>query len=256
MIAIMKKIIICFTLLAILMTLSSCKTDAPVDPQVSCSCCELSQLKLGEFDNSIVEDGIFARTKTAYYVGNSNGKLSVSHIRIGNIPNVLQSKEFSFDSILGNARGVYIDGEVVIQEKCIGILPNYDQDKLLVFTVNGVYLFEKTQDNWLLSNKYISISGAAMIYTEWENMAYDAPEKVYLITKSSVIVLDTYLFLNENAPFSGISMTTIPVPDWFAFLSPTSAVLIESTLYIGDKHGIASFNFDTEDYRYYSTKQE
>ena len=152
----MKKIIICFALLVTLLTLISCKTNDPVNPNASCSCCELSRLKLGEFDPSVHEDGTLARRKEAYYVGNADGELVVFHIRTGNIPNVRQSEEFSFDSILGNARGVYIDGEAVVQEKCIGILPNYDQDKLLVFTVNGVYLFEKTQDNWLLSNEYIN----------------------------------------------------------------------------------------------------
>lgn len=251
------KAIVSLILAAGVCTFLSC--EKPYEDEVSLdSSYGFPRLYESEFDISFVDDGTWGKKNISFFVTSMDGALAVlpnhEHL-VSKAPYVQQCNELIFENISGNDRGVFIEDELVIENKCVSLLPSYNHNRLLAFCANGVYCLEKSEDVWLLSDECIPINGISMVYFSWPNMSYDAPESVYIINETGVVVMRTDEFLNRKAHFTDLSFSQIPGPDWFPYVRVTSAILIDDILYIGDKNGVVSVDLKNETYKYYQIEE-
>ena len=223
-----------------------------------CSSYGFSKLYESNFDICFVEDGTWARKNFSFFVTSFDGTLAVlpnhEHL-VSKVPYVQQSNELIFENIRGNKRGVFIDEEIIIEDKCICLLHSYDENRLLIFCENGIYCMEKSADVWLLMDKCIPMNGAQMVYFSWPSMSYDAPDNVYIINETGITVMRTDDVLNKKGDFDELYFFQVFGPDWFPYVRATSATLIDDILYIGDNNGVVSVNLKNETYKYYQVKE-
>ena len=132
----------------------------------------VSHIYSGEYNVSNFDDGTAERTHPAVYVANVNGTLAIlpHHPHFSSpVPGVQTNAEYIFENLCGSSRGVFCNGESVIIEVCIGMIPSSDRDKLLVFTTTkdsgAIHLFERTPDDTLaLSPEKIHINEALRFF--------------------------------------------------------------------------------------------
>lgn len=215
----------------------------------------MSYITPGAYDVSKFEDGAWAKNGYSTYVTSVDGKLAVmpNHVQgSSGAPYVSQNTSYTFENVKGDADGVYLDGAMIIAEKCVGMIHSYSKDKLLVFTTaddkGSVCLFERKEDgtSLMLSNQTISIDGNIdLIYYDWKNMNSDAPEEVYVITSKGIVILKTDSFLNTNASISSIEAVSVKTPDWWQYVRPTSATKVsDGTVFVGEREGVIGIESD------------
>ncbi len=204
----------------------------------------LDHLVAGEFNMSIREDPQFARYGYNTYVAAVNGKLAVLSSNdhgSSNAPYVGTAEQFFFDSFSGGNNGVFLDGHMLIDEPCMALIPSQYRNKLLIITANAVYAAEKQNEKWeLQSNSLTFGSNIHMAFCDWESINEDAPNELYLITETDLVVLSGGDFLNDNiTEISKLQKQTLETPEWWSSIRPTSAVKTDDgTLFIGELGGV------------------
>ena len=258
----MKKLIaILLALIILTISLVSChkgeKSEFP-DGAVSVlsNYLNLSYILPGAYDTSKYEDGTWARNGYSTYVTVVDGKLAIMPRCVqgsSSAPYIFQSNAYTFENVKGGFDGVCVDGVLSIAEPCVGMIHSYSKDKLLVFTTAGgngtVHLFERKEDgaSFVLSEQTISIDGEIyLVYFNWENMNYDAPEEIYLIISKSVVILKTDSFLNtSDTSLSSVETITLQTPDWWQYIRPTNATKTDDgTVFVGEREGVIGIKPD------------
>ena len=223
----------------------------------------LSYIEEGPYDTSKYGDGTYARYGYTLYVTSENGKLILLPAHTdgsSKAPGVSKDTLMSCKNVQGFGGGLYFDGEKISENACVGMIPSYSNDRLLVFTTDksaktgSVSLFESTsnEENFKGSEQTRTIDGEIyLVHYKWKNMFYDAPSEVYVITSKGVVILKTYDFLNNGASFSTIEAVTLEAPEWWKYVSPTSATTTsDGTVFVGEKEGVIGI-FPNGELKYY-----
>ena len=221
---------------------------------------DISYITPGEYDTSKYEDGVWARYGYSTYVCEVNGKLAIlpNHSDGSSIGGGVSTQTlYTFDNISGSDNGVYLDENLVIDEKCVGMLPSHSKEKLIAFTTTEnygkAYVFEKNEDGaFELSNQMIDVEGEVyLIYYNWETNG-DDPEKLYVITSEGVVILDIGDFLHKkNATAVSVRRETLNTPEWWRYMKPTSvAKTDDGTVFVGEREGVIGI-FPNGEIKYY-----
>lgn len=218
----------------------------------------LTYIVPGDFVADLSQDPQWARYGYSTYVGEVDGKLAVMPAHSdgsSTSPGVEASQFYCVDDLWGGAKGVFVAGEAVIPETCIGMVASADKMRVLAFTTadekSKVYAFEKEDGSWSLRDDSIELEGRLqLVYLEWPNANYDPPEEIYLLTDRSIIVIRGQDYL-LSGDFSTIHTEEIETPDWWRLVAPTSAVLIDNELFIGDWQGVVKFALENGLATYY-----
>lgn len=210
----------------------------------------LEYIQPGEFDSDKKEDGIWARYGYSTFVTEVDGTLAVmpNHIhKSSSVPGVGRSENYKFENVIGNSDGVFLDGERIIKGECVGMIPSYSNDKLLVFvsTENGgaIRILNNDSDDGSLRlcDTVISLEGRPRIfYCDWKSMFYDAPEEICLITDKGYVLIKASEYLNStgSSPDS-IEISEYKGPDWWPMARPTSVTrLPDGSIFIGEDDGV------------------
>ena len=210
----------------------------------------LTYLLPGDYDVSKFEDGTWARYKYNTYVACVDGCLAVMPTHThgsSSDPYVSRNETFAFENVLGCASGVYLNGEKIINEKCIALLHSDLDQKMLVFTTakDSSCIYElaredRNQSFALTDNKLSLDSKTHLIYFDWKSPTYSSPSEVYVITAKGVLILDTDDYLNtQSGDFSSMDTTALPTPDWWKYVKPNNATETEDgTVFIGEREGV------------------
>ena len=263
----MKKLLLPLLLLMLTLTLlTSCAEKIPDGAvKVYSNYPNLSYLTPGDFDYSKSEDGTWARYGYNTYVTEVNGTLAVmpSHLhgnsRISHVEKLeafaLSGESETVGNILGNSDGVFLGGELVIEEECVGIFPSYLNERALVFTVadgsTKIHLFERedTQSSWALTDHSLAFDGETeLFYGYWPSQFYDAPNTLYVVTDKNLTVLESD---GDLTAYSGgelsLTVKTVDVPEWWSYLKPTSMIRTEDgTIFVGEREGVVGIRYSTD----------
>ncbi len=256
-----KYVATLLTLMILMISLTSCRNgEKPQLPDgavpVLSNYPNLSYILPGAYDLSKYEDGIWARNGYSTYVASVNGNLAVmpNHIyKSSSAPYIAQDIAYAFENVKGDDDGVYLDGELVIDEPCVGMIHSYYRDTLLVFTTadgnSTVHVFDRKniETSLLLSEQTILIEGKIrLVYYDWKNMHYDAPNEIYVITSENVVILKAERLLNSaEKSLATVEVITLQTPDWWQYVSPTNATQTkDGTVFVGEREGVIGIEPD------------
>ena len=219
----------------------------------------LTYLVPGDFDADLSQDPQWAKHGYSTYVAEVDGKLAVMPDHSdgsSTSPGVEAGQCYYVGDLWGGAKGVFVAGGAVISEPCIGMVTSADGTRVLVFTTadekSKVHAFEKEGGGWSVQDDSIVLDGRLhLLFLNWPNANYDPPEKVYLLTDRSIIVIRSQDYLLCRGDFSTISAEALPVPEWWGMVEPTSAVQINQELFVGDRQGIIKFVLENGTATYY-----
>ena len=210
----------------------------------------------GEYDTSKFEDGTWARYGFATLVAEVDGELAImpAHTCGGSdAPYISKSEVYKFGDISGGDNGVFLGDELLIPEKCVGMVHSYNLNRLLVFSTTDsastVYFLsrETENDDYDLTENKISLDGKVfLVYYEWDSMFYDGPKKIYVVTSTGVSVLHADEYLNSGrSEFSSIKMEKLITPEWWKYMRPTNGTRTDNgTVWIGEREGVIAINTD------------
>lgn len=258
----MKKIaIIMLSLIMLVASLPACskepEEELPEGAVRVYSCYpDLDYIVPGDFKLSLFEDGTYTRYNFATFVSEVGGSLAImpSHTcGSSSAPYVSTSTVYNIENVFGGEDGVYSGEDLILSEKCVGMIHSYDTDKLLVFTATDntgkVYAMSKDIDNdgYTLTDDKISIGGKIfLIYYEWQNMFTDAPKKIYVVSSEGIVILHADTYLNTaKGEFESIEVEKLAVPEWFKYVRPNNATQTkDGTVWIGEREGVVAINTD------------
>lgn len=158
--------------------------------------------------------------------------------------------------------GVYLGGEKVIEEACVGMIAAQNEGSaVLIFTntEQGSYVYGAVleEGEWILrrDDRIELGSKIRLIYYDWpcQLVLTHAPaETMYIVTEDELIALAVGAYL-ESGPsdLGSIAKTVAKTPDYWRHLSPTSAVEWNGKLYIGDRFGVVEYEKSTQRFAYY-----
>ena len=210
----------------------------------------------GEYDTNKFEDGTWARYGFATLVAEVNGELAIMPAHTcgsSDAPYISKSEVYKFGDISGGDNGVFLGNELLIPEKCVGMVHSYNLNRLLVFTstdsVGTVHFFSRENENeaYSLTENKISLDGKiSLVYYEWDSMFYDGPKKIYVVTSTGVSVLHTDEYLNSGkSNFTSIEVEMLVTPEWFKYVHPNNATQTkDGTVWIGEREGVIAINTD------------
>ena len=258
----MKKIaIIMLSLIMFVASLPACSKE-PVEelPEGAVrvySCYpDIDYLIPGDFKLSLFEDGKYARYGYSTFVAAVGGELAImpSHTcGSSSAPYISTSTVYNIENISGGEDGVYSGEDLILSDKCVGMIHSYDTDMLLVFTTTDndgtVYAFEKDTDNdgYILTDDKISIDGKIfLIYYEWQNMFTDAPKKIYVVSSEGGVILHTDTYLNTaKGEFESIEVERLATLDCWKYIRPNNATQTkDGTVWLGEREGVVAINPD------------
>ena len=223
----------------------------------------LSYIVPGEYDEIKFEDGTWARYGFCTYVTSVNGMLAVmpSHTMGSSaIPSVRKQTVYQYRNLSGGEDGVFLNGELLIDEVCVGLIPSCAGERVMIVTASEgggrIYAFEYSDGGdictGVLLDDVIGLGGKPLLFQcFWPNDFYDAPEEIILVTDRSIVVIHADEYLNMyRGTFSTVKVTVRDVPPWWQYIRPTSAVQTEDgTVFIGEREGVIGITAD--DITYY-----
>lgn len=198
----------------------------------------------GEFEYDLREDPQWHKMGYNTYVAEVNGMLCVlpSH-SVGNSTTLYIHKDTQYtfgQSIKGDSSGVYIGGERVSEQHCVGMISDIVYRKALVFTIdNGVTHVNSVDETGISDRGHILQGELQLICCDWDNINADAPKQIYLITDMEILIMDADRYLNYNEALDTVTFEAVAVPEWWQYIDVTSAVISgDGTLFIGERCGV------------------
>ena len=246
-------------------------TEAPVTTlpegaiEVSSSFPGMTHLVPGEFDDSVHGDGTALRYYCYVYVGTVNGKLCVlSNHPKGNskVHDVIIARQCRYDAFVGDADGVRLNGETILDAPCVGMIPSYNNDALMILTASAersvIYTAERTETGWQLCDNTLTVDGKLLLCeAAWPNLFYTAREDIYLLTDKGITVLHARAYLDGMSDFDSVTTEEIAVPDWWGESVLTNVTRADDgTVFVGEQFGVIGIKDKTVTYypiRYYGT---
>lgn len=210
----------------------------------------LNHIVPGEIDMSKVEDGIWARYGYRAYVSKLKETLVIipqHNHGSSSVTDVQQSELYNYYNIHGGVDGVFVNGEKIIDAQCEGIISTASRKMALVLTTDGndstIYVFEKetSEGDFDQPCKEIKLDGKILLYFINRINHFDPfPNDLYILTSTSVVVMKNYHNLtaefSESYPYE---MITLETPDWWKYIKPNSATLLnDGSLFIGSLDGV------------------
>lgn len=214
----------------------------------------------GEIDMGKVEDGTWARYGYRAYVGKLEDKLVImpSHnYGSSSASDVSHSEWYDYFNLSGGEHGVFLDGKKIIDAPCQGIMSTASDRVALVFTTNGndstIHVFEKetADENFEKICKEIKLEGKFLLY--FINLIHHYnphPNDLYILTSTSVVVMKNFGFITaEPSDSNPYEMITIDTPDWWQYIRPNSATMLDDgTIFVGSSDGVVSIKDDVITY--------
>ena len=210
----------------------------------------------GEYDTSKFEDGTWARYSFATFVTEVDGELAIMPAHTcgsSDAPYISKSEVYKFGDISGGNNGVLLGDELLIPEKCVGMVHSYNLNRLLVFTSTdsaGTVLFfsrENENEDYSLTERKLSLDGkVSLVYYEWDSIFYDGPKKIYVVTSTGESVLHKDEYLNSGkSDFTSIEVERLVTPECWKYMRPTNGTQTDDgTVWIGEREGVIAILTD------------
>ena len=268
----MKRTILLIVILALTISLISCSVKANEIPSnalvVNCPLDEITYLLPGDYPAHKAEDA--EALKWGYNVFVS--KLNHSHDDIlvlsGNRNEGLERTSLTYSGTyfksgewFGCEEGVFLGSEKIIPEECIGMVASWGNGYAILIITNTednsfVYSARFVDEEWVLNKEDKIELGAQtkFIYYHWPvypSMTHSPSETMYLITESELVTLAVGEYLDFAESFSTVTKVAIKTPEYWQYLSPTSATNLNGKLYIGDMFGVVEYDKNTKVFTYY-----
>ena len=198
----------------------------------------------GEFEYDLREDPQWNRMGYNTYVAEVNGMLCVlPEHSIGNSTTLYIYKNTQYrlgQSVEGDRHGVYIGGECVLEQACVGMIADVMQRKALVFTVDNGATYVYSADESEISGIGHTLGGELqLVCCDWDNINANSPKQIYLVTDTEILIMDADKYLNYNESLDTVTFESIAVPEWWKYIDVTSAAIAgDGTLFIGERCGV------------------
>lgn len=157
--------------------------------------------------------------------------------------------------------GVFLGSDKVLSEECVGMVASWgDGSAILIITntANNSYVYSArlVDEQWVLDqqNRLELGSETKFIYYYWPLYPTNthAPSKtMYIITESDLVTLSVGDYLDYVGDFATVTKTVIETPEYWPYLRPTSAVMMNEKLYVGDMFGVLKYDQTTKEFAYY-----
>ena len=159
---------------------------------------------------------------------------------------------------MGDESGVYLRGEAVIPETCVGLLASYSRDRILIFTTREdttlVYGAISDGEAWSLNPEpLVSVSGKSLIlYLRWHSVNADCPDYIYLLTDQTVarVAVGDFIIYDKYG-YESVTAVEYVAPDYWEHIHPSSVAMLDDYFYIGDRLGVVALRVSTGDFFYY-----
>ena len=261
-----KKILLFFIIITTVLCCVSCgKMEEEELPEgavpVVSSYPNLRYLLPGEFEYHDREDPQWHRYKFNTYVTTVNGSLALlaNHAHdSGAVPHVWQSTQYEYGTIVGNSTGVYLKGELVIKQKCVGLLPSFSGDGVLIFTSDDkkgyIYAADWIDSEWQISDETIELDSPILFfYCNWNHENEQPPKEFYTVTEKGFYIFHVGDLLDYwDGDLSSVSQEIVSVPDYWSVIQPTGITQTEDgMIYIGELCGVIGIQLTDKTVIYY-----
>mgnify|MGYP003309332027 CR=1 FL=1 len=161
----------------------------------------------------------------------------------------------------GYRDGVFLGTEKILSEECVGMVASWGDGSAILIITNTednsyVYSARLVDEQWVLDqqNRLELGSETKFIYYYWPLYPINthAPsETMYIITESDLVTLSVGDYLDYVGDFATVTKTVIETPEYWPYLRPTSAVMMNKKLYVGDMFGVLEYDQTTKGFVYY-----
>ena len=264
----MKKIFL--PILLFVLSLVSCSAEAKEIPAgalaVNAPSEEVHYLMPGDYPDSYAEDGESFKWGYNVFVSklNNSDTLLLSGNRnegLGRTALTDSGTYYKSGDWFGCAEGVFLNFEKVIDEECVGMVASMNQGNEILIITNTkdnsyVYSAKRAEEQWVVDEHPMELGAPTkFIYYDWPLypiMSHAPSDVMYVITERDLILLSVGEYLDAPLGESpAVTKTVVKTPAYWHYLRPTSAVMLNDRLYIGDMFGVLAFDESTKDFTYY-----